>query len=175
MSNYLRWTKHPETGAWHHAYWIDDCFGHHHYGVSFNDDKTFDVREYELETVSDIDEIPDESIIDTSRDRHSEIFGIVRPVEYPSLQPPSKYKNYEVLGSRWWTPPVPSIIYSSLCIGAVAIESFEDGLWKVYIGFGSSNDEAVDSQYIARLGMPIGSKEAAHGLFPQFDVEKFRY
>lgn len=87
--------------------------------------------------------------------------------------------SYKVLDAKWWTPPVPVITISdgviNLSIGAVAIESFEDGSWKVYMGYGRGIDEDQDKQLIAGHGMPIGSKDAACGLFPQFDREKFRY
>lgn len=86
--------------------------------------------------------------------------------------------KYKILGSKWWTPPAPTLAAlagGELCIGAVAIESFTDGSWKVYMGYGRGMDENADEQYIAGRGMPIGSKEAACGLFPQFDAEKFKY
>lgn len=31
-------SKHPKTGKWENACWIDDLFGHHHYGVVFPSD-----------------------------------------------------------------------------------------------------------------------------------------
>lgn len=37
MSNYLRTTKHPKTGNWETAHWLDDHFGPHQYGVKFED------------------------------------------------------------------------------------------------------------------------------------------
>jgi hypothetical protein len=48
MSNYTRLTKHPETGSWSLADWLDDYFGHHRYGVRFRgEDRTF--RENEVD------------------------------------------------------------------------------------------------------------------------------
>jgi len=38
MSNYLAKTKHPETGEWKWAEWIDDHFSQHEYGVRFIDE-----------------------------------------------------------------------------------------------------------------------------------------
>lgn len=35
MSNYIRRTKHPDTGVFEDASWIDDHFGKHNYGVRF--------------------------------------------------------------------------------------------------------------------------------------------
>lgn len=39
MSSYTRETKHPKTGKWERADWIDDMFGSHHYGVVFPSDR----------------------------------------------------------------------------------------------------------------------------------------
>jgi len=36
MSSFKRITKHPITGEWKEAYWIDDFFGSHRYGVKFD-------------------------------------------------------------------------------------------------------------------------------------------
>lgn len=72
MSSYLRWTKHPETGEWHKAFWIDDHYAPHHYGVKFNDDKFFDPRKYKLETA---DQPPEGEPINKDRDMHKEVFG----------------------------------------------------------------------------------------------------
>ncbi len=36
MSSYEQITKHPVTGAWQKALWLDDYFGSHNYGVIFN-------------------------------------------------------------------------------------------------------------------------------------------
>lgn len=87
--------------------------------------------------------------------------------------------TYKILDHKWWTPPVPGITIADgvihLSIGAVAIESYTDGSWKVYMGYGRGEDEEADCQLIAGHGMPIGSKDAAAGLFPQFDKEKFKY
>lgn len=38
MSTYTKQTKHPVTGEWEEAQWIDDLFGKHHYGVVFPSD-----------------------------------------------------------------------------------------------------------------------------------------
>lgn len=38
MSNYYQYTKHPITGKWEKATWIDNYFKQHHYGVQFPDD-----------------------------------------------------------------------------------------------------------------------------------------
>jgi len=39
MSNYIRKTKHPYTGQWEYAEWLDDYYGQHNYGVRFPSDK----------------------------------------------------------------------------------------------------------------------------------------
>lgn len=41
MSNFKKWTRHPETGAWEIADWLDDFYGPHEYAVRFSDGKTF--------------------------------------------------------------------------------------------------------------------------------------
>lgn len=50
MSNYLRMTKHPLTGEWEEAAWIDNHFGPHHYGVFFPDGSKIDPEAVPLET-----------------------------------------------------------------------------------------------------------------------------
>jgi hypothetical protein len=37
MSNFLKTTKHPKTGKWETARWLDDYFGRRKYGVEFQD------------------------------------------------------------------------------------------------------------------------------------------
>ena len=42
MSTYSKITRHPQTGQYESATWIDDYFGHHVYGVLFeSDDKIY--------------------------------------------------------------------------------------------------------------------------------------
>lgn len=50
MSNYLKQTKHPITGKWEEAEWLDNKFGQRNYGVRFSDGQIFDVRGINLET-----------------------------------------------------------------------------------------------------------------------------
>lgn len=50
MSTFVKLTKHPDTGEWENAQWLDDYYGRHNYGVRFPDGKTFDVRDWVLET-----------------------------------------------------------------------------------------------------------------------------
>lgn len=38
MSNFIRRTKNPRTGEYEDAYWLDDYFGSHRYGVKFPSD-----------------------------------------------------------------------------------------------------------------------------------------
>ena len=56
MSCFIRKTKHPLTGLWEDAEWLDDYFGRHHYGVRFADGNVFDpdytLLETKLETIS---------------------------------------------------------------------------------------------------------------------------
>ncbi len=54
MSTYQRFTKHPVTGRWENATWIDDYFARHHYGVEFPDGSVFDPWQKPL--VTDINE-----------------------------------------------------------------------------------------------------------------------
>lgn len=50
MSSYRMWTKHPRTGEWEEAEWLDNFFAHHDYGVRFSDGEVFNPLNYELET-----------------------------------------------------------------------------------------------------------------------------
>jgi hypothetical protein len=52
MSNYKRYTKHPEYGTWEEAQWIDNHFGEHNYGVIFpsHPNVVFDPRDQPMET-----------------------------------------------------------------------------------------------------------------------------
>lgn len=51
MSEPFRLTKHPKTGKWEIARWIDDYFAPRRYGVQFpNDEKVYSPLEYVLET-----------------------------------------------------------------------------------------------------------------------------
>lgn len=45
MSSFIRKTRHPITGNVEDAFWIDDCFGEHKYGIQFKDGKTFTKEE----------------------------------------------------------------------------------------------------------------------------------
>lgn len=51
MSHFTALTRHPETGEWQEAAWIDDHFGRHRYGVMFADGRVFDPRMVEMPTV----------------------------------------------------------------------------------------------------------------------------
>lgn len=53
MSTYARDTKHPITGEWERAVWLDDYFGPHHYGVEFPDGTIIDPEDVKLETRND--------------------------------------------------------------------------------------------------------------------------
>ena len=58
MSTYSKQTKHPITGEWHEATWIDDFYGRHRYGVRFPDGETFNPEKTKLETREDDPMIP---------------------------------------------------------------------------------------------------------------------
>lgn len=45
MSNFIKSTRRPDTGAYELAEWIDDYFGRHLYGVRFKDGKVFKEEE----------------------------------------------------------------------------------------------------------------------------------
>jgi len=53
MSTYSKQTKHPITGEWHKATWIDDYYGKHNYGVQFPNSDIFDPEKTKLETRDD--------------------------------------------------------------------------------------------------------------------------
>jgi len=50
MSTYPRQTKHPKTGEWHEAIWMDDYYGNHRYGVKFPNGNVFDPSKVKLVT-----------------------------------------------------------------------------------------------------------------------------
>ena len=50
MSNFTKTTKNPDTGEWEKAFWIDDYYGNHHYGVRFEDGTVVDPDLIKLET-----------------------------------------------------------------------------------------------------------------------------
>lgn len=56
MSSYYKLTKHPETGQWERALWMDDYFGHYEYGVKFLDGAVVDPSKVKLETKDDMKE-----------------------------------------------------------------------------------------------------------------------
>jgi hypothetical protein len=91
-------------------------------------------------------------------------------------------EEYKILQKIWWTPPLNSVLFDALtgasdhiCIGLVAIESFKDGSWKCYIGYGQGKSEDEDCQRIAANGMPLGNKSAACAFFPMLDPDRFKY
>jgi len=45
MSNYSQKAKHPETGKWEIADYLDDYYGKHQYGVKFSDGQVFPEEE----------------------------------------------------------------------------------------------------------------------------------
>ena len=45
MSSFKRKTFNPRTGEVEEAWWIDDYFGHHQYGVKFNDGSCYTPEE----------------------------------------------------------------------------------------------------------------------------------
>lgn len=53
MSSYNKYTKHPVTGNIERAFWIDDHFGRHRYGVRFASGEVFEGDNYEWETYTD--------------------------------------------------------------------------------------------------------------------------
>lgn len=55
MSNFYKVTKHPITGKWEKATWLDNYFGGHHYGVKFSDGQVLDERAYDFETRTEED------------------------------------------------------------------------------------------------------------------------
>lgn len=50
MSSYIRNTRNPKTGEFEGAYWLDDLYGNHKYGVRFEDGSTYDPTVTPLET-----------------------------------------------------------------------------------------------------------------------------
>jgi hypothetical protein len=85
MSSYHRSTKHPVTGEWQEAFWIDDYYGKHVYGVRFpNDEKVYDTRDYELETKATIDAKYGEELLEnakiTQKDFHQNTLALKKEI-----------------------------------------------------------------------------------------------
>lgn len=53
MSSFSRITKHPITGKWERAMWLDDYYGKHRYGVKFDNGDVFPGDDYDWETKED--------------------------------------------------------------------------------------------------------------------------
>lgn len=54
MSSYAKITKHPTTGEYHLARWIDDYFAPHYYGVKFpTDEKVYPAEFVEERQIHD--------------------------------------------------------------------------------------------------------------------------
>jgi len=49
MSTYSKQTKHPVTGEWHEATWIDDFYSRHNHGVEFPDGQIYNPNITKLE------------------------------------------------------------------------------------------------------------------------------
>jgi hypothetical protein len=83
----------------------------------------------------------------------------------------------KIIDAIWYTPAVslPIAIIADICIGIVAVQINDEGDWKCYIGYGSGKDEDADKQQVAAHGMPLASKDAAVGFFPQADPERYKY
>lgn len=60
MSSYYQITKHPITGKYEQAAWLDNHFEHYRYAVKFADGMIFDEREYRWEFA----DRPDEPVAD---------------------------------------------------------------------------------------------------------------
>lgn len=50
MSSYYRKTKHPRTGKYERAMWLDDYYGPRRYGVKFEDGTVYNPEEVQLKT-----------------------------------------------------------------------------------------------------------------------------
>lgn len=53
MSNYIKKTKHPETGKFEDASWLDDYFGKHRYAVRFPDGRVYAETDHQWEFEND--------------------------------------------------------------------------------------------------------------------------
>lgn len=91
MSTYSRMTKNPITGVFEKAQWMDDHFGHHHYGVKFPDGSIIDpaVMELEIREQTAEERLPEveaqltlsfETIMEVQR-RNRELEGILLDVD----------------------------------------------------------------------------------------------
>lgn len=50
MSSYQQLTKHPKTKKFELAWWIDNFYAQHHYGVRFPDGSVYDPEKKKLQT-----------------------------------------------------------------------------------------------------------------------------
>ena len=90
--------------------------------------------------------------------------------------------NYRVLGSVWYTPPLPGFDAIDMLatgapainVGIVAIASGSDGKrWKCYLGLASGDGGRLDDeQVVATNGVKV-SKDVACAHFPQLSPEEF--
>lgn len=81
----------------------------------------------------------------------------------------------KILDAVWFMPPYSRALMAHPTIGIVAFVSYEPtGQWKCYIGYGMGVDEKIDAEAVVQFGVPLGSKEAACGFFPQLDPDLFR-
>lgn len=64
MSSYKTWAKNPATHHWEYAEALDYYFGKHNYGVRFADGEV--VRMDNVEVRENIDDIPEDDVIDTT-------------------------------------------------------------------------------------------------------------
>lgn len=50
MSTYKAYTQHPYTKEYSIATWMDDHYGHHRYGVRFENGDTFEAEKHDMQT-----------------------------------------------------------------------------------------------------------------------------
>jgi hypothetical protein len=76
MSNFIRRTKHPESGLFEDAEWLDNYFGGHRYGVRFpNGSKVWQADDREWEFEDDPTTPQSEEDLDRLLDAHAEVYA----------------------------------------------------------------------------------------------------
>lgn len=91
MSNFSKLTKHPLTGDWEMADWLDNYFGQHHYGVKFPSGEVFNADEKDLETKASpqqpsVDEILENEFEWSVRNNKTVRFHVIKAAIYNLLE-----------------------------------------------------------------------------------------
>ena len=185
MSSFRKVTMHPTTGEWEDAFWIDDKFGPHHYGVEFPSEPG---RFYDPDTVKLVPLDRDQGIV-----VDEVVIGTMPKVDLERLGKDGALKNEATieLGSDPYAvshimiEPDGKIIdtvwrsaLTSVCFVAV---QWGDRYWMAYTGTPKlvfpglsvfENPEEAE-RTTAMYGAKMSWREA-HVFFPNLDITKYK-